>query len=45
MVAGFPHAGTGNMEKVLTEGYRFIMAAPARDYSGLDKGRQLSGRM
>ena len=45
VVAGFPHAGTGNMEKVLAEGYRFIMAAPARDYSGLDKGRQLSGRM
>lgn len=41
---GFPHADANNIEKILAEGYRFVMAAPVRSFAALDKGRQLSGR-
>jgi 4-hydroxy-2-oxoheptanedioate aldolase len=44
VVVGFPHADTDNIEKILAEGYRFVMAAPVRSFAALDKGRQLSGR-
>jgi hypothetical protein len=29
---------------VLDEGYRFLMAAPARSYAHLERARQLAGR-
>jgi hypothetical protein len=32
------------MEKVLTEGYRFLMTAPVRSYSVLDACRARLGR-
>ena len=41
---GHPHVDANNVERVLAEGYRYLMAAPARSYAGLEKGRQLSGR-
>jgi 4-hydroxy-2-oxoheptanedioate aldolase len=41
---GHPHVDAGNVERILGEGYRFLMAAPTRSYAGLDKGRQLAGR-
>lgn len=44
VVVGHPHVDAGNVERVLEEGYRFLMAAPATSYAGLDKGLQLSGR-
>jgi 4-hydroxy-2-oxoheptanedioate aldolase len=44
VVVGFPHADASNIEKILAEGYRFIMAAPTRSYAALDKGLQLTGR-
>ena len=44
VVVGHPHVDTGNVERVLEEGYRFLMAAPATSYAGLDKGLELSGR-
>lgn len=41
---GHPHVNAGNVERVLSEGYRFLMISPERSYAGLDKGRALNGR-
>ena len=41
---GHPHADAGNVERLLGEGYRFLMAAPVRSYAALEKGRRLAGR-
>jgi len=41
---GHPHVDPNNVERILSEGYRFLMAAPTRSYAALDKGRQLAGR-
>ena len=41
---GHPHVGAGNVERILGEGYRFLMSAPVRTTPGLDKGLELSGR-
>jgi 4-hydroxy-2-oxoheptanedioate aldolase len=41
---GHPHVAADNVERIVKEGYRFLMAAPTRSYAALDKGRQLVGR-
>ena len=41
---GHPHVDTSNVERILKEGYRFLMAAPTRSYAALDRCRQLAGR-
>lgn len=41
---GHPHVDSNNVERILNEGYRFLMAAPVRSYAALDKGRELTGR-
>ena len=41
---GHPHVDAKNVERILGEGYRFLMAAPVRSYAALEKGRQLTGR-
>ena len=41
---GHPHVDAKNVERILKEGYRFLMPAPTRSYAGLDKGRELTGR-
>jgi 4-hydroxy-2-oxoheptanedioate aldolase len=41
---GHPHADTKNIERIVSEGYRFIMAAPVRTYAALDTARKLTGR-
>jgi 4-hydroxy-2-oxoheptanedioate aldolase len=41
---GHPHVDARNVERILGEGYRFLMAAPVRSYAALDKGLQLTGR-
>ena len=43
-IVGHPHADAKNMELLLKQGYRFLMAAPARTYEGLDRGLALVGR-
>jgi 4-hydroxy-2-oxoheptanedioate aldolase len=40
---GHPHVDASNAERILKEGYRFLMCAPTRSYAGLDKARQLVG--
>jgi 4-hydroxy-2-oxoheptanedioate aldolase len=42
--SGHPHVEPHNMEKVLTEGYRFLMTAPVRSYGVLDACRKKLGR-
>jgi 4-hydroxy-2-oxoheptanedioate aldolase len=41
---GHPHVDSNNVERILDEGYRFLMAAPVRSTAALDKGLQLAGR-
>src|SRR5712672_1389965 len=41
---GHPHVDGNNVERILSEGYRFLMAAPVRSYAALDKGLRLAGR-
>src|SRR5919204_656321 len=43
-VVGHPHVDASNVERILGEGYRFLMAAPVRSYAALDKGLKLAGR-
>jgi 4-hydroxy-2-oxoheptanedioate aldolase len=44
VVVGHPHVDSSNVERIMGEGYRFLMAAPARSYAALDKGLKLAGR-
>jgi len=44
VVVGHPHVDASNVERVLGEGYRFLMAAPVRSYAALEKGLKLAGR-
>lgn len=41
---GHPHVGTNNVERVISEGFRFLMAGPTRSYAALEQGLQLAGR-
>jgi 4-hydroxy-2-oxoheptanedioate aldolase len=41
---GHPHVDSNNVERVLKEGFRFLMAAPVRSYAALEKGLKLAGR-
>jgi len=43
VVVGHPHAEAGNCERLLKEGYRFLMCAPTRSYGHLDKARAAAG--
>jgi 4-hydroxy-2-oxoheptanedioate aldolase len=44
VVVGHPHVDSNNVERIIGEGYRFLMAAPVRGYAALDKGLKLAGR-
>lgn len=44
VAVGHPHVDANNVERVLNEGYTFLMPAPVRSTPGLDKGLKLSGR-
>ena len=41
---GHPHVDANNVERVLGEGYNFLMAAPVRSYAALEKGLELACR-
>jgi 4-hydroxy-2-oxoheptanedioate aldolase len=43
VICGHPHVEAGNAERVIKEGYRFLMCAPTRSYGHLDKARQIAG--
>ncbi len=40
---GHPHVNANNLERVLEEGYTFLMSAPSRSYGVVGKGRELAG--
>ena len=44
VACGHPHVTPHNAAQVFKEGYRFVLAAPARTYAGLDECRRLTGR-
>jgi 4-hydroxy-2-oxoheptanedioate aldolase len=44
VVCGHPHVEPGNAQRVIEEGYRFLMAAPTRSFNGLDACRKITGR-
>ena len=44
VVVGHPHVEAHNVERVVKEGYRFLMCAPVQSYGHLDKTRQVVGR-
>ncbi len=44
VIVGHPHANAGNMQRILDEGFRFVMSGPTRNFSGLEKGLELTGR-
>ncbi len=41
---GHPHVDSKNVETVLAQGFRWLMAAPAPSYAALEQGRKLAGR-
>ena len=40
---GHPHVDAHNAQKIVDEGYRFLMAAPARTFAGLEACRKILG--
>ena len=44
VVCGHPHVEAGNVQRVIEEGYKFLMAAPARTFAGLEACRKITGR-
>jgi 4-hydroxy-2-oxoheptanedioate aldolase len=43
VIVGHPHVEAGNCERIIKEGYRFLMCAPTRSYGHLDKARAAAG--
>ena len=43
VVVGHPHVEAGTCERILKEGYHFLMCAPTRSYGHLDKARAAAG--
>ena len=41
---GHPHPDANNMERLVAEGYRFLMPSAGRSFASLNQGRQLTGR-
>ena len=44
IVCGHPHVDTQNAQRVVDDGYKLLLAAPARTYAGLDACRRITGR-
>jgi 4-hydroxy-2-oxoheptanedioate aldolase len=44
VVVGHPHVDQSNVQRVLDEGYRFLMPAPERTFKALEAGLAASGR-
>ncbi|HWL05712.1 MAG TPA: aldolase/citrate lyase family protein [Xanthobacteraceae bacterium] len=39
VIVGHPHVEAGNAERLVNEGFRFLMCAPTTSYPGLDKAK------
>jgi 4-hydroxy-2-oxoheptanedioate aldolase len=44
VVVGHPHVTQANAERVIAEGYRYLMCAAPRNFSNLENARSLAGR-
>jgi 4-hydroxy-2-oxoheptanedioate aldolase len=44
VVVGHPHVESGNCERIVKEGYRFLMCAPTRGYGHLQATQKVVGR-
>jgi 4-hydroxy-2-oxoheptanedioate aldolase len=44
VVVGHPHVEAGNCERIISEGYRFLMMAPVQSFSHLTKTMEATGR-
>ena len=44
VVVGHPHVEIGNAQRIIDEGYRFLMCGAPRSYATLDNTRKLTGR-
>jgi 4-hydroxy-2-oxoheptanedioate aldolase len=44
VVCGHPHVDASNVERLLEQGYRWLMPAPTRSFAALELGRRTSGR-
>ena len=44
IVVGHPHVETHNAERIVKEGYRFLMCAPVRSYGHLAAAQKWVGR-
>jgi 4-hydroxy-2-oxoheptanedioate aldolase len=44
VACGHPHIDSNNIGRMIEKGYRFLMAAPTRNYGALDQGLKLTGR-
>jgi 4-hydroxy-2-oxoheptanedioate aldolase len=44
VACGHPHVEPTNAQRVIDEGYKFLMAAPARSFAGLDACLKIIGR-
>jgi 4-hydroxy-2-oxoheptanedioate aldolase len=44
VVVGHPHVEVGNAERLIGEGFRFLMCSPGRTYASLDKAREVAGK-
>jgi 4-hydroxy-2-oxoheptanedioate aldolase len=45
VVCGHPHVDTSNVERLLEQGYRWLMPSPTRSFAALELGRKTSGRV
>ena len=44
VACGHPHVDSRNVERVVQQGFRWLMASPERSYNALSTGRKLAGR-
>ena len=40
VVCGHPHVGPNNIDRLMDQGYRWLMASPTRSFAALEKGRK-----
>ncbi len=44
VACGHPHVGADNVDKVLEQGFRFLMPAPTQSFAALERGLKACGR-
>lgn len=45
VACGHPHVDAQNVDRVLEQGFRWLMALPTQSFAALDKGRKAAGRV